>query len=279
MDPERWKRIDAILSAALQREVGQRASFLEEACGGDEELQKQVEALVSAHEAASSFFKSQPTDEAEGTAITGPALSTGPSGVRSAVSGSGVLLGRYTLQHKLGGGGMGVVYQAIDLKLGRVVAIKLLSRELAKSDAAKARFLREAQAASALDHPNIGVIYDVGEEAGELFIVMALYTGETLKQRLDRGTPSVSEATDILRQIALGIQAAHAAGIVHRDIKPANVMVAGGGTIKILDFGLAKLVQDSAPNAVTNANELLGTLLYMSPERLRGQTVDVRTDC
>jgi len=263
MDPERWKRVDAILSAALQREEGQRASFLAQACEGDEELQKQVQALVSAHEAASSFLKSQPTEDGEATAAAGAAPT---------------MLGRYALQQKLGAGGMGVVYRATDLKLGRVVAIKLLSRELAKSEAAKARFLREAQAASALDHPNIGVIYDIGEEAGELFIVMALYSGETLKQRLERGAPSITEVTDIIRQIAFGLQAAHAAGIVHRDIKPANVMVTSDGTIKILDFGLAKLVQDSAPDTITQAGAPLGTLLYMSPEQLRAHAVDARTD-
>jgi tetratricopeptide (TPR) repeat protein len=287
MNPERWKQIDALLSAALQREEGQRAAFVAQACEGDTELQEHVQRLIWAHQAASGFLKSRPTDLSEATAGAQPAPQ---SGVNTAVEGRltspgeagglkpGSALGRYTLQHKLGGGGMGVVYQAVDRKLGRVVAIKLLSKQLATSEAAKARFLREARAASALDHPNIGVIYDIGEEGGELFIVMALYTGETLKQRMDRAPPSIPEIVDILRQIALGLQAAHAAGIIHRDIKPANVMVTPGGTIKILDFGLAKLVQDSAPDTLTQAGEALGTLLYMSPEQLRGQAVDVRTD-
>ena len=279
MKPERWKQIDALLSAALQHDEGQRDSFLTQACGDDEELRKHVEALVQAHEAASSFLKSQPNSEE--TASPQPTPGTSRSGAmllspREVEPGS--TIGRYTLQHKLGGGGMGVVYQATDLKLGRVVAIKLLSKQLASSEAAKARFLREAQAASALDHPNIGVIYDIGEESGELFIVMALYTGETLKQRLDRGLPGALEVAPIIRQIALGLDAAHAAGIVHRDIKPANVMLTTSGTIKILDFGLAKLVQDSAPDTVTQAGEAPGTLLYMSPEQLRGHTVDGRTD-
>jgi len=291
MDPERWKQIDALLSAALQREEAERASFLAQACGSDEELQKQVQALVSAHEAAGCFFRSQSVDASEANAVTQP--NAGQTGVKIAVEIAvegmtspdegravkpGSMLSRYTLQHKLGSGGMGVVYQATDLKLGRVVAIKLLSKHLSSSDSAKARFLREARAASALDHPNIGVIHDIGEEGGDLFIVMARYSGETLKQRLDRGAPSIAEATDVLRQIASGLQAAHAAGIVHRDIKPANVMVTTGGTIKILDFGLAKLVLDSAPDTVTQTGEALGTLLYMSPEQLQGQTVDLRTD-
>jgi len=247
MNPERWKQIDSILSAALQREAEQRASFLARACEGDAELQRQVQALVLSYQAASGLLESQPTQ------VTHPAVDA-----RELKPGS--TLGRYALQHRLGVGGMGVVYQAIDKKLGRVVAIKVLSQQQARSDAAKTRFLREAQAASALDHPNIGAVYDIGEENGELFTVMALYGGETLKQRLERLPPSISEVRDILRQIASGLQAAHAAGVVHRDIKPANVMLTPSGTIKILDFGLAKLVLDSTPNNVTRAGEALGTL-------------------
>jgi hypothetical protein len=173
---------------------------------------------------------------------------------------------------------MGVVYRATDLKLGRAVGIKRLSGELATSDDAKARFLREARAASALDHPNIGTVYDIVEEAGELFMVMALYRGETLKQRLEKGALPLAEVTETVRQIAFGLQAAHGAGIVHRDIKPANVLMTDTRTIKILDFGLAKMVQDLAPENVTRAGETLGTLLYMSPEQLRGHPVDRRTD-
>lgn len=190
----------------------------------------------------------------------------------------GRVLSHYRIETRLGSGGMGVVYRATDLKLGRGVGIKLLSRQLATSDDAKARFLREARAASALDHPNIGTVYDIAEEGGELFMVMALYQGETLKHRLEKGALPLAEVTETVRQIALGLQAAHGAGIVHRDIKPANVLVTDTGNIKILDFGLAKMVQDLAPEKVTRAGETLGTLLYMSPEQLRGQTVDRRTD-
>src|SRR5262245_3566082 len=173
---------------------------------------------------------------------------------------------------------MGVLYRATDLKLGRAVAIKLLARHLVSDETAKARFVREARAASALDHPNIATIYEIGEEGGELFIAMALYEGETLKQRLEKGRLGVQEALELLRQVALGLEAAHRAGIVHRDIKPANVLVTSGGTVKILDFGVAKLVSDSQAQTMTQAGQAMGTMLYMSPEQLRGESVDARND-
>ena len=191
---------------------------------------------------------------------------------------AGRTLSHYRIEARLGAGGMGVVYRATDLTLGRTVAIKVLSRQLATSDDAKARFLREARAASALDHPNIGVIYELSEHDGELFIAMAFYDGESLKQRIQRGPLPLASVLDILRQIASGLEAAHRAGIVHRDIKPANILLTAGGTVKILDFGLAKLIFHSEAQSVTNAGEVLGTLLYMSPEQLKGQDVDHRTD-
>jgi serine/threonine-protein kinase len=171
---------------------------------------------------------------------------------------------------------MGMLYRAMDLKLGRAVAIKLLARHLVSDETAKARFIREARAASALDHPNIATIYEIGEADGELFISMALYEGETLEQRRERGPLSVQEAVDVLRQVALGLEAAHRAGIVHRDIKPANILITRAGTIKILDFGVAKLVTDS--QVQTQTGQTLGTVLYMSPEHLRGGAADSRSD-
>ena len=184
----------------------------------------------------------------------------------------------YRIEARLGAGGMGVVYRATDVTLGRTVALKVLSRQLATSEEAKARFLREARAASALDHPNIGVIYELGEHDGELFIAMAFYDGESLKQRIQRGPLPLPTVVNILRQIASGLEAAHRAGIVHRDIKPANILLTASGTVKILDFGLAKLIFDSEAQSVTNAGEVLGTLLYMAPEQLRGRDIDHRTD-
>jgi serine/threonine-protein kinase len=188
----------------------------------------------------------------------------------------GRVVSHYRLEERLGAGGMGVVYRATDLKLGRPVAIKFLSAHLATDQAAQARFLQEARSASALDHPNIGTIYDLGEQNDELFIVMALYQGQTLGERLKSGRLAVEEVLSILRQVLLGLAAAHRAGIVHRDIKPPNLFITREGTVKTLDFGLAKLVSET--QGQTQAGQALGTVLYMSPEQLRGEPVDSRAD-
>jgi len=187
-------------------------------------------------------------------------------------------LSHYRLEERLGVGGMGVLYRATDLNLRRSVAIKLLARHLAADEAAQARFVQEARAASALDHPNIATVYEIDEDGGELFIAMALYDGETLQQRLAKGPLPIDEALDNLRQVARGLEAAHRAGIVHRDVKPANVLRTSGGTVKILDFGVAKLLGESPGQAITQVGQALGTVLYMSPEQLKGQRVDARSD-
>jgi serine/threonine protein kinase/Tfp pilus assembly protein PilF len=189
----------------------------------------------------------------------------------------GRVLEHYRLEERLGAGGMGLLYRATDLALGRPVAIKLLARHLVSDETAKARFVQEARAASALDHPNIATVYDIGEQEGELFIVMALYDGETLKQRLEKGRLPVDEAVANLREVVLGLEAAHRAGIVHRDIKPANVFKTSSGTAKILDFGVAKLLGESQAQ-MTQVGQAVGTVLYMSPEQLRGEPVDARSD-
>src|SRR5215471_19253823 len=189
----------------------------------------------------------------------------------------GLVLSRYRVDERLASGGMGVLYRATDLKLGRRVAIKLLPPQLAANEVAKSRFEREARAASALDHPNIATLHDIGEERGELFIVMALYEGETLEQRLKRSAVPVDEVVGILKQVAHGLEAAHRAGIVHRDIKPSNVLVTTDGVVKILDFGVAKLKAD-ALQGMTEVGRTVGTAPYMSPEQRRGEAVDARSD-
>jgi tetratricopeptide (TPR) repeat protein len=171
---------------------------------------------------------------------------------------------------------MGVVYRAVDEKLGRPVALKFLSADRG-DEQARARFAREARAASALDHPNIGTVYEIGEADGAPFIVMALYQGETLRARLDRAPIPAAEIVSIAKQLAAALGAAHAAGIIHRDLKPANVMLLGDGTVKLLDFGLAKLTSVDE-SSLTREGSLLGTLAYMAPEQLKGATVDARTD-
>jgi eukaryotic-like serine/threonine-protein kinase len=189
----------------------------------------------------------------------------------------GRVLSHYRLEERLGAGGMGLLYRGTDLALGRGVAVKLLARHLVSDATAKARFVQEARAASALDHPNIGTVYDIGEVEGELFIVMALYEGETVKQRLEKGQLPIDEAIGILRQVALGLEAAHRAGIVHRDIKPSNLLWTSSGTVKILDFGVAKLLGESQVQ-MTQAGQPIGTVLYMSPEQVAGERVDERSD-
>ena len=189
---------------------------------------------------------------------------------------AGTRLGPYEIVSQLGQGGMGIVYQAHDPRLDRSVAIKLLPPDLTRDEIAKQRFLQEAKAASALDHSNICVIHEISEtDDGQLYLVMAHYEGETLKERISKGPLELNDAIDIATQVGNGLAKAHAAGIVHRDIKPANLMVTADGTVKILDFGLAKL---AGSEGVTQTGTTVGTVAYMSPEQARGQAVDHRTD-
>jgi serine/threonine protein kinase len=208
-------------------------------------------------------------DDPLGPTITSPDSAPAPGATRS-----GQRVGHYLIGEPLGEGGMGVVYRASDEKLGRAVAIKFLHRA---DDQSRARFLREARAASALDHPNIGTVYEVGDAEGAPFIVMALYEGETLRTRIRRGRLAESEIVSIAKQLCSALQAAHAAGIIHRDLKPANVMLLHDGTLKLLDFGLAKLTSVDE-SSLTREGAILGTLAYMAPEQLKSGEVDARAD-
>jgi serine/threonine protein kinase/Tfp pilus assembly protein PilF len=188
----------------------------------------------------------------------------------------GKTISHYKILEKLGEGGMGVVYKAEDTKLKRLVALKFLPPDLTRDAEAKARFIQEAQAASALDHPNICTIHEIDEtNEDQLFISMAHYEGETLKERIQRGHLDTRETARIAMQIGQGLAKAHSQGIVHRDIKPANIIITRDGVVKILDFGLAKL---AGQTKLTKAGSTLGTIAYMSPEQARGEAVDHRTD-
>lgn len=188
----------------------------------------------------------------------------------------GQTIAHYKILEELGGGGMGVVYRAEDLNLQRTVALKFLPSSVTRDPQLKKRFAREAQAASALDHPNICTIYEIHEtQAGQIFIAMAFYKGETLEKKVARGLLDISEAVQIALQLAYGLAEAHSRGVIHRDIKPANIMVTANGRVKILDFGLAKLEGEST---LTQPGNRMGTLSYMSPEQIEGTAVDHRAD-
>lgn len=192
----------------------------------------------------------------------------------------GALVSHYRIIEQIGAGGMGVVYLAEDVRLQRKVALKFINPESAGDVVAQKRLLREAQSASALDHPNIATVHEVGDFQDQLFIAMAYYSGETLKQRLDRGAMPIAEIAAVAAQIAEGLAAAHAADVTHRDLKPANVFLTSDGQVKILDFGLAKVDKPSAQTTtgLTTEGTTLGTLSYMSPEQARNHNVDRRAD-
>ena len=188
----------------------------------------------------------------------------------------GKTVSHYKITRELGAGGMGVVYEAVDTKLDRTVALKFLPPESTRDPDAKARFVHEAKAASALDHNNVCVIYEIDEtDDGQMFLAMAFYEGETLKDRIDGGPLPLNDSLDITRQIAEGLAKAHERDIVHRDIKPANIFITEDGVVKILDFGLAKL---AGQTLLTKTGTTLGTAGYMSPEQGRGEATDHRTD-
>ncbi len=271
MDSQRWRQIEAVLDQVLETPVEDRAEILDRACGEDAELRAEVESLLAADRDGTGLLESPAADYAA------TLLDVDRTVAEDELEGRE--LGPYRVLRRLGGGGMGVVYEAEDTRLGRRVAIKLLPSEWSRHPGSKERFLREARAASGIDHPNVCTIHDLGEsDGGRLFLVMALARGETLQQRLENEPLPVTEARDLAVQIARGLEPAHAAGIVHRDVKPANVMVAetdDGPEAKILDFGIAKIAGEAG---LTQTGGSLGTPYYMSPEQAAGQPVDARTD-
>ena len=262
---ERWRRIEELLAAALDREPAARERFLDAACAGDSDLRREVESLVAAHERSGALDRLAP----EVASITAE--------LRGATAMlAGRTIGHYQVIDRVGGGGMGVIYKAVDTRLGRSVALKFLKPRLDADASAAERFRQEARAAGALEHPNICTIYDIGEtEDGQLFLAMPLYDGETLEQRIKRGPLAIGDATDIAVQMLRGLAKAHARGIIHRDIKPANVFITTDGVVKLIDFGIAKLADVSLTGP---ASRPLGTVAYMSPEQAHGTPVDHRTD-
>ena len=267
MDPERWREVDHLFAAALDTPPTERAAFLEAACGGDVALRRKVERLLAADAQAEEFLTGAPAK------LLGLAFES-----RHAVAAtlSGRTISHFRLGEPVGSGGMGVVYEAEDTRLGRAVALKFLAPELVRDAGAKARFLTEARAASALDHTNLCTILEVGEsEDGLLFLAMPRYDGESLDRRIARGPLPVDEALDVFVQAARGLAKAHQHGIVHRDVKPGNLLVTRDGVVKILDFGIAKLTGEVGP---TRLGAILGTPAYMAPEQTRGEKVDARAD-
>jgi serine/threonine protein kinase len=260
-DISRRERIEVLFDQCSDLPPEQRGRFLEVAVAGDEELKREVEALLASADRADS------SGRLERIVAAAFDLPRAPAGKPRTGD-------RYELLEKLGGGGMGVVYKAREQSSGRLVALKFLSESLAEDPVIRRRFHREARAAAALEHPNIGAIHGVEEQEGRLFLVMPFYGGGTLKQRIAAGPLPVSEAVSCAIQVAEGLSLAHGWGIVHRDIKPANLIFADDGSLKILDFGIAKVGGEK----LTRTGLVLGTLAYMSPEQAGGGTVDHRTD-
>lgn len=271
MNPERWKQIDELFQAALDREPSQRAAFLEQACDGDETLRQEVESMLASDEQAQSFIEKPAVEDAADLLVN-----------QTTQSKVGWTIGPYKITGALGEGGRGEVYLAEDTRLARQVAIKFLLPQSVAEEQAKRRLIREAQAAAKLDHPNICTIHEVGEENGQAYIVMQYIEGETLAARLDRQPLQITETLEIAVQVADALAEAHSRGIVHRDIKPQNIMITLQGQVKVLDFGLAKLVQKGSSEVthtlLTEPGLISGTVPYMSPEQLEGKSVDARSD-
>lgn len=264
MNATRWRRVQEVFAAALDLPSTERAALLDRECAGDDLLRREIASLLVSHDRTGAVDR-----------LALEVLSPSVAPLRTQTAEPGRVISHYVVLDVIGAGGMGVVCRARDERLQRLVALKFLPPHSVADDAAKRRFMLEARAAAALEHPNVCTIYEIGDTPdGQLYIAMPLYEGETLQARVARGSMPIEQALSIAREIAAGVAAAHQQGIVHRDIKPSNVMLLPDGRLKILDFGVAKVKDVS----LTADGTQLGTVAYMSPEQTRGEEVDHRTD-
>jgi serine/threonine protein kinase len=247
--PERWARIKEVFAAALETPQPERPRFLESACGGDADLRAEVERLLAGNE--------EPSWQSPAANLLTVAAELAP----------GDTVGHYRIEARLGEGGMGVVYKAKDTRLGRSIALKFIKAQFSR------HWEREARAVAALNHSHIATLHEVGEHEGSPYLVMELVDGRPVK-----GPLPVKQAIEYGIQIADALAAAHTAGIVHRDLKPGNILVTEKGSVKVLDFGLAKLAEQEGATASTQTAGLAGTPGYMAPEEIEGHPADTRSD-
>src|SRR3989441_4438531 len=272
---ESWQRVTELFDEALERAPEERSEFLKSACAGDRDLLREVESLLAQHDAETGFL------ESPAVAVVADQIIEDKRSLPI-----GKQLGQYRIEALLGQGGMGEVYVAQD-KLGRKVALKLLTQRFPGDESGIARFQQEARTLLALNHPHIVTIYDIDQIDGNYYIASELVEGQTLRQRLDEGDLPLHDVLEIAIQDTMALTAAHEKGIVHRDIKPENIMIRRDGFVKVLDFGIAKLTENYATTeseaptikqVQTAKGMVIGTAPYMSPEQARGLKVDARTD-
>jgi len=275
MNSNHWQRIEELFHAAMAMEASERSLYLHKACSGDESLQMEVESLIKAFESSNGLMEQ-------------PAFELGMKVMRGSQADSmvGTVVGAYKILELLGRGGMGEVYLAEDTRLGRKVALKFLSPEFVGDNWAKRQLIKEAQAVAMLDHPNICPVYGIEEHEDHSFIVMQYVEGETLADMIRTQALPADRVLPLSRQIVGALAEAHAHGIIHRDIKPKNIMVTNSGQVKVLDFGLAKTIQqkqssEAAADSISHLSQtglVPGTIAYMSPEQLRVEKLDYRSD-
>jgi serine/threonine-protein kinase len=271
-DRGRWDRLEDLLDSARDLSGDARAEFIQRETSDDPALRAELASLLEAFDGAAEYVGDL-REQLLGSRLPGIL------GEAAAGDGPDPWIGRtvmhYQIVERIGGGGMGVIYRAHDARLDRAVALKFIAPEIRHDPTTRLRLLDEARAASALDHPNICTIHEIGEsEDDRLFIVMPMYDGETLRARLDRGALPGADAASIAVQVAQGLAAAHGRGIVHRDVKPENVFITRDGAVKLLDFGLAR----TSDQMMSASGGVVGTVAYMSPEQAAGHTADARSD-